>query len=101
MFETSEKTILGKALDELGRRIVERMSEFRERGEFSDVHAGVFETLEQRREALRTAVGHAVDGGHAGTALVEEARADLDALIGDFEGLLFHTAAAEMRAHRA
>lgn len=98
MFDTSDRT-LTKALDELGHRIRERMSEFRERGEFSDVHAGVFEHLEGRRAALRTAVGRAVDDGHAGAALLEEARADIDALIGDFEGLLFNTAATEMRAH--
>jgi hypothetical protein len=98
MFDANDRT-LTRALDELGRRIRDRMSEFRERGEFSDVHAGVFEHLEGRREALRSAVGQAVDGGHAGAALVEEMRADLDALIGDFEGLLFHTAAREMRAH--
>ncbi|TBW40449.1 hypothetical protein EYW49_04525 [Siculibacillus lacustris] len=100
MFDASDRT-LKRALDELGRRIRARTDDFRERGEFSDVHAGVFEDLEDRREALRAAVDAAVDEGHTGTALLRESRADLDALVADFEGMLFHTAAAEMRAHRA
>jgi hypothetical protein len=100
MFDAYDRT-LSKALEELGHRIHEKRWEFHERGEFSNVHADVFETIEGRRAAQRCAVGDAIDHGRTGSALVEEARADVDALVGGFEWMLFSTAAAEMRAHRA
>lgn len=96
--ETLQKLAL--SLDDLGRRIAVRIADFRDRGEFSDVHAAFFEGIDARRVALGREVAAASNHGEAGEVLRRETVRDVEALIGDFESMLFNTAAGEMRSHR-
>ena len=92
---------LTKKLADLGRRIDERIAEFRDRGEFGDVHAAAFAAIDAKRAAKEAVIAAAVAAGRTRSALATEFGRDVDALVDDFEAILFGIEAQASRQHGA
>lgn len=88
---------LSKKLAALGARIDARMRDLRERGEFGDVHAAAFAEINHRRAAADAAIAEAVAGGHVAGALRSEFARNVDAIVDDFEAILFSIGADASR----
>ena len=80
---------LAKKLADLGARIDQRTRDMRERGEFGDVHAAAFADINHRRAEAEAEIAGAVAGGHVAGALRGEFARNVDALVDDFEAILF------------
>ena len=89
---------LTERLADLAGRIEARITDLRERGEFSDVHAAAFADIRAKRAALEERMEEAVAAGEAGRATLIELRRDVDALVDGFEEAVF---AIDARGERA
>jgi hypothetical protein len=87
-------------LADLGQRIDSRIAEFRERGEFGDVHAAAFAGIEAKRARTEAEVARAVAAGRTGEVLRGEFLRNVDAIVDDFEAILFGIEADAMRKRK-
>jgi hypothetical protein len=92
---------LTERLTDLAGRIEARITDLRERGEFSGVHAAAFADIRARRSALEERMEEAVAAGEAGRATLIELRRDVDALVDGFEEAVFAIDARGERARNA
>lgn len=92
---------LADKLADLGARIDARRRDLAERGEFGDVHVASFAEMEARRDALEARMEKAVATGDLRSAAGVELRRDVDALIDNFEEIMFSVGARATRDRRA
>jgi len=78
-----DKAEFRKKLDELADRLRARIEEFRQKGEFSDVHGALVSQIQQRNDALRKKVAEVENKGTAWDLMKSEFARDYSSLFDD------------------
>jgi hypothetical protein len=90
---------LNDKLAAFSRRLDARVREFKERGEFSDIHEAFAETLKKRQEFVKERLDSAIHSGTTGGILKYEIERDFNGLPEDFAQWEKQLDAETMKGH--